>query len=114
MRIYEDLRVIRLRLSVLQYGLAVLLALLLANFWHLQVLRAKHFRSLAESNRIRSLALAAPRGHLLDRTGLTLVENRPSFNILLSPEDSPDLERTVVWLSRLLGLDLSGSVSFSR
>jgi len=104
-RIYEDLRVVRLRLSVLQYGLAGLLALLLAAFWHLQVLRAKHFRTLAESNRIRTLALAAPRGHLLDRTGRTLVENRPSFNIILSPEDSPDLERTVVWLSRLLGLD---------
>jgi penicillin-binding protein 2 len=76
---------------------------LLLQFWNLQVLRARHFQDLAENNRSRVVRLAAPRGTLLDRQGKLLVGNRPSFNVLLTPEHAEDLDRVVRHIARTLG-----------
>ena len=102
MRIYEDLRVVRARLAVMQFLVVSLVAGLTAYFWYLQVLRGKTYRALAENNRSRLVAIAAPRGPLLDRDGRVLVENRPSFNVVLTPEHSEDLDATVSRLGRVL------------
>ena len=102
MRIYEDLRVVQTRLAVLQALAVVLVAVLVVQFWNLQVVRARHFRSLAENNRSRLVTLAAPRGALLDREGQVLVGNRPSFNVVLVPELADNLDRLVARLSATL------------
>jgi rod shape-determining protein RodA len=99
-RIYEDLRVVQQRLAVLQALVVVLIAALVVQFWTLQVVRARHFAELAESNRSRLVRLAAPRGALLDRNGKVLVENRPAFTVLLNTEHLAGIDRTV---SRLAG-----------
>ena len=104
MRIYEDLRVVQARLAVLQAVAVVLVAVLVVQFWTLQVIRARHFRDLAENNRSRLVTLAAPRGALLDRTGKVLVGNRPSFNVVLNPEHSETLDRVVGRLAFVLGM----------
>ena len=102
MRIYEDLRVVQSRLAVLQALAVVLVAALVVQFWNLQVIRARHFRGLAENNRSRLVTLAAPRGALLDREGQVLVGNRPSFNVVLVPELADNLDRLVARLSATL------------
>ena len=104
MRIYEDLRVVQSRLAVLQAVAVVLVAALVIQFWNLQVIRARHFRGLAENNRSRLVTLAAPRGALLDRHGQVLVGNRPSFNVVLNPEHANDLDRVVSRLARAIGM----------
>jgi penicillin-binding protein 2 len=100
--IYEDLRLAQARVAVLQYGAVVACAALLVVFWHLQVLRGRHYRALAENNQSRLIPVAAPRGPMLDRSGVILVENQASFSILLRPEDCPNLDTTIATLSRLL------------
>lgn len=104
MRIYEDLRVVQARLGVVQYLVVSLLAMLLVSFWHLQVLRQRYYRRLAEDNRIREIPIAAPRGPLLDRHGRPLVENRPSFNLVLASEQAQDLDDSVARLARALAI----------
>jgi penicillin-binding protein 2 len=104
-RIYEDLRVVQDRLSVLQSTVVALMALLLIHFWTLQVIRGRYFREQAENNRTRAVPLAAPRGALLDRHGNVLVENRPSFNVVLTPEHSLDLDVAIQRLSQALNLE---------
>jgi penicillin-binding protein 2 len=102
-RLYEDLRPVQSRLAVVQAVVAGLIAVLLLQFWNLQVLRARHFQDLAENNRSRVVRLAAPRGTLLDREGKLLVGNRPSFNLVLTPEHAQDLDRVVSGIARTLG-----------
>jgi penicillin-binding protein 2 len=102
-RLYEDLRPVQSRLAVVQAVVAGLIAVLLLQFWNLQVLRARHFQELAENNRSRVVRLAAPRGRLLDREGKLLVGNRPSFNVVLTPEHAEDLDRVVSGVARTLG-----------
>jgi len=103
-RIYEDLRAIQSRTGRAQYVVLSLMALLLVHFWHLQVVRGREFRRLADSNRTRLVTLAAPRGLLLDREGQVLVENRAAFNIVLVPEHSDEVDRIIARLARVLGI----------
>lgn len=102
MRLYEDVRALQARVGALQYVIVLALALLLAYFWYLQVLRGRYYRELAENNRIRTLPIAAPRGTLLDRHGHILVENRPSFNVILQPDLLQNADETVARLAELL------------
>jgi penicillin-binding protein 2 len=106
MRIYEDLRVVQARIGVLQYMALSCVAFLLVTFWYIQVLHVRYYRTLAENNRSRVVPIAAPRGPLLDRGGHTLVENRPSFNIVmtLDHDPNPNLDETIVRLGRVLRL----------
>lgn len=104
MRLYEDLRLVQSRLALLQAVAVLLVAGLVIQFWNLQVVRARHFRELAENNRSRLVTLAAPRGALLDRNGQLLVGNRPSFNVVLVPEHAEDLDRVVSRLAAALGM----------
>lgn len=103
MRLYEDLRLVQERLGVLQAVLVVLVLALGVQFWNLQVLRARHFRELAESNRSRVLTVAAPRGALLDRHGQVLVGNRPSFTVLVNTEPPEEVDRIASRLGETLG-----------
>ena len=102
MRIYEDLRGLQGRLAVIQWVMVGLMALLSVNFWQLQVLRGKYYRNLAENNRLRPVPIPAPRGLLFDRNGRVLVDNRPSFNVVLTTEQTDNVDWSVKRLSALL------------
>jgi penicillin-binding protein 2 len=106
-RIYEDLRTVQRRVGVVQAVVALAVALLLVYFWHLQVIRGKYFRDLAENNRIRALPIPAPRGPLFDRKGRILAENRSSFNVVVTTERKDDLGGALERLSRLIAFDPS-------
>ena len=106
MRLYEDMRGLQQRLSIIQGSMVVAMALLIAYFWHLQVLRFKHYKELAENNRIRSVVIPAPRGAVFDRSGRILVENRSSFNIVMTAEHNADLQRSVERMATLLHVPL--------
>ena len=105
MRIYEDLRVLQRRLMVVQTLLAVAMVLLAGYFWHLQVLRGRFYRELAESNRLRTVPIPAPRGPLFDRAGRILAENRSSFNVVVTSENREDLYQALEKLSDLMDFD---------
>jgi penicillin-binding protein 2 len=59
--------------------------------------------TLSENNRIRLRRVQATRGRVLDRQGRVLIDSRASFDAVLVPEDSPDLENTVETLAHFLG-----------
>jgi len=69
---------------------------------HLQLIEGGHFRALSESNRLRLKRVAALRGIIYDRKGQVTVDNRPSFDVVVVPEDTPDLETTLSSLTLYL------------
>jgi penicillin-binding protein 2 len=77
------------RLAVVSYLIVGMVALLLFGFWKLQIIDSDRYSQMAERNRVRSLPIIAPRGSMLDREGRVLVDNYPSFSVLLL-RDSPD------------------------
>src|ERR1700687_2827253 len=81
------------RLAIVSYTIVGMIALLLFGFWKLQVLDYSYYAQLAERNRVRSIPIIAPRGRMLDRDGHVLVDNYPSFSVLLLL-DAPGVGRT--------------------
>ena len=104
----EDRRRVTLRLTILQYVITVVFSILAVSFWALQVVEHAKFEEMAENNHQRTLALRAPRGLVIDRTGKVLVDNRGSYSISIVREHTKDLDRTIRLLAAVLALDESG------
>lgn len=51
----------------------------------LQVVNGERYQGLADGNRLRSKITYAPRGRILDRHGVVLAENVPSFQLVARP-----------------------------
>ncbi len=93
------------RLAVMQYTTAAVIALLAVGFWILQVPQHERYREMAENNHLRTLPLRAPRGVVFDRNGRVLVENRYALNISMVREQSHDLDASIRLLARVTGED---------
>jgi len=57
--------------------------------WYLQVIQGENLEDIAEKNQIRIRRTTAPRGVILDSAGRILVDNRPSFDVNLIPDEIP-------------------------
>jgi penicillin-binding protein 2 len=77
-------------------------AVVLGRLWILQVLHGEEMAALSENNRIRLRRVQATRGRVTDRFGRVLIDSQASFDAVLVPEDSPDLEETVETLAHFL------------
>ena len=89
------------------FVIMMFLGLILGRLWYLQIHHGTEYEKRAESNRVRTLRVAAPRGHIFDRHGHPIVTNRPSFNVVLVREDSHDLDDILKRLAAVLGVDVS-------
>src|SRR2546427_1311357 len=87
-------------------ALPILIGVLLLGFWKLQVIDADKYTSLAERNRVRYIPVIAPRGRMLDREGRVLVDNRPSFSVLLLRDDPAQVQKHLAGISEGLGISL--------
>ena len=101
----EDRRSLTVRLTWLQYIIAVLFSALAIAFWVFQIVQHQKFSQMAEENHLRRLPLPAPRGVLFDRNGNVLVDNRSTFNIALVREQTRNLDETLRQLARATGAD---------
>ncbi len=94
------------RLAIVSYATVGLIGLLLLGFWKLQVIDSERYAQLAERNRIRAIPIIAPRGRMLDREGRVLVDNYPSFSVLLLRDDPKQVESSLPQIADGLGIPL--------
>ncbi len=102
----NDERIPQGRLIFFTYVTVVLTVLLLIGFWKLQVIQSGHYSELAERNQIRSIPIIAPRGRMLDREGRVIVDNYPSFSILLLRDNPSVLQKSLQQVAEGLGIPL--------
>jgi penicillin-binding protein 2 len=97
------------RVAVIGGVALVMFAVIFFRLWYLQVLSGDSYVAAARDNRVREIKVQAPRGEIVDRHGLPLVENRHSLSIKLAPDKLPKsrAERHLVYrrLARLLSLN---------
>lgn len=91
------------RLKLIYQLVAVAVVVLMVVLWYTQIIMGEKYASLAKNNRIRRIVINAPRGLIYDRNGVLLVDNRPSFDVQLIPNEVKDLSKTAEILSRILG-----------
>src|SRR5688572_13605857 len=83
MLIFDQLKRNDPQMRVLTLGVLAGLLILFGSLWRLQVLSASHYREKAKTQSFRTVRIPGQRGQIVDRNGVVLVENRPSFNVNL-------------------------------
>ncbi len=83
----------------------VALGSVIARLVWLQVVRYDYFADLSQGNRIKIEPIPPNRGLILDRNGLPLATNAPSYQLELTREQVEDVDATLAGLSALGLLD---------
>src|SRR6202163_3375743 len=102
----NDKRLPTERLTVVSYVIVGVISLLLFGFWKLQIIDSDRYAQMAERNRVRSIPIIAPRGSMLDREGRVLVDNYPSFSVLLLRDAPEQVEKLLPQIADGLGMTL--------
>ena len=84
-----------------------MIGVLLVGFWKLQVIDSEKYQQWAERNKIRYLPVIAPRGRMLDRDGRVLVDNYPSFSVLLLRDDPVQVQKSLPIIADGLSIPLA-------
>lgn len=99
-----------LRLAVMGILIVACFVALFSRLWFLQVLKAGEYRTLAKENRVRFVHTEPPRGRILDRNGIVLVDNRTSYALTVNRqvlENPRQRERVLRKIADLTGEKLS-------
>jgi penicillin-binding protein 2 len=92
------------------------LLLLLAALFRVQVMQGEHFGNREEAQSLRRIRIPSARGEIVDRNGVVLANNRPSYDIAISldqlrvskRQDAVRIaEANLLSLSRVLGLTMT-------
>jgi len=80
-------------------------AILIIRLWFLQIVNGPAYRAKSEHNRIRLQDIPPFRGMILDRNGEVLVDNRPSYDLYVIPEEVQERSQLLSRLSSLAELN---------
>ncbi len=85
-------------------GIAVAISGLCLGYFRLQVLQHEEYRTRSEANRIKPQPVVPARGLIYDRNGKLLADNVPAYRLEVVPEQTGDLDGTLLALNELIGL----------
>ncbi|EPW6911390.1 penicillin-binding protein 2 [Vibrio parahaemolyticus] len=97
-----EARLFASRAIVAFFGIVILMGLLVANMYNIQVNQFQDYQTRSNDNRIKVVPIAPNRGLIYDRNGALLAENRPVFNLELTPEKIKDIDATIQELQTIL------------
>lgn len=93
------------RTKIAMVVIAILLSVLLAQLYVLQVIRHDTYQTRSNGNRIKVLPVAPNRGIIYDRNGEILAENTPVFSLQITKSLVDELDLSIQSLQQLLELD---------
>ena len=84
---------------------ALFFFVLLGRLYVLQIARGEEFAEKSQENFIKELRVPATRGMIFDRHGRALVDERPSYDVFLTPAFCKSCDETISRLADTLSLD---------
>ncbi len=102
-----DNQVPKSRLYAFLFLTSLIVLVLIIRFFQIQILRYETFSKKSDINRIRAIALTAPRGLILDRNGKILVDNYPTFILNAIPGEIENKNEAFIRISECTGLDIN-------
>jgi penicillin-binding protein 2 len=78
-----------LRVAVLGTFALAMFAIIFFRLWFIQVLSGQKYLAEAKVNRVRDIAVPAPRGEILDRSGNVLVDSKRAIAVQIAPNELP-------------------------
>ncbi|MDR1025976.1 MAG: penicillin-binding protein 2 [Lactobacillus sp.] len=92
------------RSMVMATGMLVLLLVIIARLYFLQVIYADRFKMMADENRISTRILVPPRGIIYDRNMVPIAMNQQNFQALIVAEQTTDVKSTLDEFSKIMPL----------
>ncbi len=97
-----EARLFASRAIVAFVGIVILMGILVANMYNIQVNQFQDYQTRSNDNRIKVVPIAPNRGLIYDRNGVLLAANRPVFNLEITPEKVKDIDETINELQTIL------------
>ena len=107
----------RQKIKIVVAILLIAISILLLRLGYLQVIKGEEFKQKSENNSVRFRNIKPLRGLIMDRNGIVLVDNRPSFDVLYIPNKVKGNELSVEKLKELYkskSLEFSSDQSISK
>lgn len=82
----------------------LLLMVIIARLYYLQVYQTDRYKTLADENRISTRLLVPPRGIIFDRNGVTIASNQQNFQALIVAEQAPNVQETLDAFKKIMPL----------
>ena len=82
----------------------LLLMVIIARLYYLQVYQADRYKTLADENRISTRLLVPPRGIIFDRNGVTIASTHQHFQALIVAEQAPNVQETLDAFKKIMPL----------
>lgn len=90
------------RTIVALVGITLVITAIIVRMVYLQVISHEHYSTLSQNNRVGIVPLAPTRGLVLDRNGVILAQNLPSFSLEIVAERVKDMELLIKQLAAIV------------
>lgn len=102
------------RIVAATIGGSILLFVLIARLFFLQIFHHDTYVTLARNNQVRMISIAPTRGLIYDRNGILLADNTPDFSLEISPNRVSDLENLIERLAKIIPISEQDIKSFYK
>ncbi|MBN3494540.1 penicillin-binding protein 2 [Vibrio neptunius] len=110
----EEARLFKSRAIVAFIVIVAMVGLLITNLYNIQINQYQDYKTRSNDNRIKVVPIAPNRGLIYDRNGILLAENRPVFNLEITPEKITDMEATIARLQQYVEITSEQIERFER
>lgn len=111
---YFEAELFRQRSIMAVAAVIVMMALLAAGYFVLQVIRYEDYQKQADSNRVKFKPTMPARGLIYDRNGVLLADNVSAYRLELIPEQVKDIDLVIKQLGTLISLTADDIKRFKR
>jgi len=110
----KDASTVRSRVVVGAVAVCVLILVLIARLYFLQVIQYDYHSTLSENNRVHVQPIPPTRGLIYDRNGVIIADNRPSFSLSVTRERAGDWKQVLDVIVDVLGLSADDRELFEK
>ncbi|WP_445672336.1 penicillin-binding protein 2 [Pseudomonas inefficax] len=110
----KDARLVRNRVVVGAVAIMLLVCVLIARLYYLQIIQYDYHSTLSENNRVHVQPIPPTRGLIFDRNGVIIADNRPSFSLSMTRERAGNWQEVLDTIVEVLGLTADDRALFEK
>ncbi|WP_070096420.1 penicillin-binding protein 2 [Pseudomonas sp. NBRC 111139] len=110
----KDARLVRNRVVVGAVAIMLLVCVLIARLYYLQIIQYDYHSTLSENNRVHVQPIPPTRGLIFDRKGVIVADNRPSFSLSMTRERAGNWQEVLDTIVEVLELTADDRALFEK
>lgn len=111
---HKEVQLFTRRAVVISVALGILIFILIARLWYLQIHQHRLYMTLSQKNQLNLLPLEPNRGLIYDRNGKLVAENIPVFSLEITPSKVADIKSAVAEIAKIIPLSYKDKLQFFK